>query len=90
MGSLGRERLGVLVSASSKQAARRALLRFPEGAYHHRMKRPMLCRLGIHSWRTDRNDDGERYLTCVRCQTERDKITLVDHGWGRDGGHGSQ
>jgi hypothetical protein len=46
----------------------------------------MRCRLGIHSWETLRNDDGEAYLECRRCGAEGDKIHLGDYG---DTGGGS-
>jgi RimJ/RimL family protein N-acetyltransferase len=42
------------------------------------MKKPLRCRLGVHTGRTDRNDEGQRYLTCERCGTNRHKITLND------------
>ena len=44
------------------------------------------CRLGIHSWETLRNDDGEAYVECRRCGAEGDKIHLSDYG---DTGGGS-
>jgi hypothetical protein len=38
----------------------------------------LLCRLMIHSWETHRNDEGVRYVTCVRCGKDGDKISLND------------
>jgi hypothetical protein len=42
--------------------------------------KPLLCRLGIHSWEDHRNDEGQRYVTCRRCGRDGDKITLNDYG----------
>ncbi len=44
------------------------------------------CRVGVHSWETRRNDDGEAYVVCRRCGKESDKISLSDYG---DTGGGS-
>ena len=41
----------------------------------------LLCRLGIHKWQTRRNDEGQRYITCLRCSKDGDKITLNDSGF---------
>ena len=41
----------------------------------------LLCRLGIHKWQTRRNDEGQRYITCHRCNRDGDKITLNDSGF---------
>ena len=38
----------------------------------------LLCRLGIHKWQTHRNDEGQRYITCLRCNKDSDKVTLTD------------
>ena len=42
-------------------------------------EKPFGCRLGIHKWQTHRNDEGQRYLTCLRCGKDSDKITLNDY-----------
>jgi hypothetical protein len=44
------------------------------------------CRVGIHSWETSKNDDGDAYLVCRRCGEVGDKINLADYG---DTGGGS-
>ena len=44
--------------------------------------KPLLCRLGVHSWQTLRNDENQRYVTCRRCGKDGDKVTLNDSGFG--------
>lgn len=31
------------------------------------MAKSLLCRIGWHKWRTEKNDSGEQYVTCRRC-----------------------
>jgi hypothetical protein len=33
----------------------------------------LLCRLGIHKWQTHHNDEGQKYITCLRCKKESDQ-----------------
>jgi hypothetical protein len=32
--------------------------------------RPLLCRLGYHHWRVERNPDGDRYRRCTKCSKD--------------------
>jgi hypothetical protein len=43
------------------------------------MKKPLQCLLGLHRWRTEHNEEGQRYELCLRCGTTRDKIVLGDY-----------
>jgi hypothetical protein len=53
----------------------------PHGQQHplDEPRRSIGCRLGIHKWQTRRNDEGQRYLTCLRCGKDADKISLNDY-----------
>jgi hypothetical protein len=46
------------------------------------MKKPLVCLLGLHKWRTERNEEGQRYQLCLKCGTSRDKLALNDFGGG--------
>jgi hypothetical protein len=37
------------------------------------------CRLGRHMWETRRDAEGGRYVACLKCGKEQDKITLANH-----------
>jgi len=41
-------------------------------------RKPLRCRFGIHSWQHHRNDEGQGYLTCYRCDKYRDHMSFVD------------
>jgi hypothetical protein len=37
------------------------------------------CKIGVHRWRRQRNpESGEAYLECLRCQKQKDTMTLID------------
>ncbi|MEV0282615.1 MULTISPECIES: hypothetical protein [unclassified Kribbella] len=46
------------------------------------MKKPLRCVLRVHTWRTRRNEEGQRYQLCLGCGITRDKLTLNDFGGG--------
>jgi hypothetical protein len=43
-------------------------------------KKPLRCRLHLHTWKTERNEEGQRYERCLGCGTTRDKLSLNDFG----------
>lgn len=46
------------------------------------MKKSLKCLLGLHKWKTERNEEGGRYQLCLNCGTTRDKLTLTDYSPG--------
>jgi len=39
----------------------------------------MLCKVGVHDWRPERNlESGLHYLVCRRCGKEKDTMSIVD------------
>jgi hypothetical protein len=40
------------------------------------MERRLRCILGLHKWRTVRNEDGEPYRACELCPAEADAISI--------------
>ncbi|HEY9334775.1 MAG TPA: hypothetical protein VIQ79_10150 [Kribbella sp.] len=47
------------------------------------MDKPLRCRLHLHKWKNERNEQGQRYQRCLGCGTTRDKLTLNDFGAGQ-------
>jgi hypothetical protein len=44
------------------------------------MNKPLRCRLRLHRWKAERNEEGQRYERCLECGTTRDRLTLNDFG----------
>ena len=42
------------------------------------VRKPLRCRFGIHSWQHHRDDEGQGYMTCYRCDKYRDQMSFVD------------
>lgn len=43
----------------------------------------ILCRLGIHHWEDQRNDEGQKYVVSRRCGKDSSKMSILDpRGWG--------
>jgi uncharacterized C2H2 Zn-finger protein len=48
---------------------------------------PLWCRLGLHSWETVRNEDGQPILQCRRCgqlDVPTKAISVRDYAWKPD------
>ena len=41
------------------------------------MATSLLCRLGMHRWQTQVNEQGQRYRTCERCRKDDDPGSRV-------------
>ena len=42
------------------------------------MSKPIFCHIGVHRWHTARNEEGQPYQVCERCNAERDQFTLTN------------
>jgi len=51
------------------------------------MTKTLRCILGLHTWRTLHNEEGQPYQACTRCVAERDSFSLSNH-LGPSGGAG--
>jgi hypothetical protein len=46
------------------------------------MTKPLRCIFGFHAWRAARNDDGEPYKECARCDAAEERFNVADMGSG--------
>jgi hypothetical protein len=43
------------------------------------VKKPLLCLLRMHKWRTEHNEEGQPYQICERCGAYHERFSFIDY-----------